>query len=106
MNIIERARASGKYPPSLLKDSSNGDEEFETAVMKVLDANGTSVLRKVSRYHLPGVLQSSPIFLASELCLATGPAVPEDFKTVLQVRGNLCCNENSGRAVETIGPDR
>lgn len=52
MSILERARASGKYPPSLLQDSSKVDEEFEKAVMKVLDANGTSVLRAlVAGYH-------------------------------------------------------
>jgi hypothetical protein len=41
MNVIERARASGKCPPSLFRDEPN-EGSFETAVAKVLDANGTS----------------------------------------------------------------
>lgn len=44
MSVLERVRATGKYPPSLLQDGSvTGDDGFEAAVMKVLDANGTSV---------------------------------------------------------------
>ncbi|KAG7346295.1 RNA recognition motif containing protein [Nitzschia inconspicua] len=65
MSVIERVRASGKYPPSLLQSSVNGDDEFEAAVMKILDAN--------------------------ELCLSTGPAVAEDFKSVLQMASGLDC---------------
>lgn len=45
MSLLERARASGKYPPSLLRDNSNGDDDFEAVVKKILDSNGTSVLR-------------------------------------------------------------
>jgi hypothetical protein len=45
MKILERARASGKYPPSLLRDIDIGDDSFEAALLKVLDANGMSVLR-------------------------------------------------------------
>jgi hypothetical protein len=42
-SILEKARSSGKYPPSLL-GAYNGDEDgFETALLKILDANGTSV---------------------------------------------------------------
>jgi hypothetical protein len=45
MKIIERARASGKYPPSLLRDLHSGDDSFEAAMVKILDTNGASVLR-------------------------------------------------------------
>lgn len=44
MNVIERARASGKCPPSLFRDEPK-EGSFEAAVAKVLDANGTSVVR-------------------------------------------------------------
>jgi hypothetical protein len=45
MNVLERARASGKCPPSLLRDEPKEDA-FETAVAKVLDANGTFFVRQ------------------------------------------------------------
>ncbi len=41
MNVLERARASGKCPPSLFRDEPK-EGSFETAVAQVLDANGTS----------------------------------------------------------------
>ena len=44
MNVLERARASGKCPPSLFLDEPK-EGSFETAVAKVLDANGTSCVR-------------------------------------------------------------
>ena len=46
MNIIERVRLSGKSPPSLLCVES--DTDFETAAIKVVDANGTSVVRSLA----------------------------------------------------------
>lgn len=48
MNVIQRARASGKCPPSLLRDEPKEDA-FETAVAKVLDANGGSFVRSQAR---------------------------------------------------------
>ena len=36
--IIERVRASGKCPPSLIRDVA--DNKFEAAVEKVVDSNG------------------------------------------------------------------
>jgi hypothetical protein len=45
MTVLERARASGKFPPSLLRDIDTGGDGFEEAVVNVLDGNGTSVLR-------------------------------------------------------------
>lgn len=44
MSVIERARTSGKCPPSLLK-SENGDDSFEAGVAKVMDVNGTFFVR-------------------------------------------------------------
>lgn len=44
MSILERVRASGKCPPSLLCDDTNGD--FVANATKVVDANGTSVVRQ------------------------------------------------------------
>lgn len=44
-NIIDRARASGKCSPSLLRDDT--DNDFNAAVVKVVDANGTYFLAHV-----------------------------------------------------------
>ena len=41
MSILERARAKN-VPPSLLPADGGGDDAFEAAVNKVMDANGTS----------------------------------------------------------------
>ena len=43
MNILERARASGKCPPSLFCEEPKEDG-FEAAIAKVLDANGKILL--------------------------------------------------------------
>jgi hypothetical protein len=46
MSLIERARASGRCPPSLLQEeTSDGANGFEAAVTQILDANGTSIVR-------------------------------------------------------------
>jgi hypothetical protein len=45
MSVIERARTSGKCPPSLLKSESADDNGFEAGVAKVLDASGTFFVR-------------------------------------------------------------
>ncbi|MGK3735764.1 MAG: hypothetical protein ACI90V_002605 [Bacillariaceae sp.] len=37
--IIQRARASGKCPPSILRDDE--DINFDSATVKVVDVNGT-----------------------------------------------------------------
>lgn len=42
MSIIERVRASGKCPPSLLSSNDSAEDGFETAVSKVVDATGTA----------------------------------------------------------------
>ena len=44
MNVIERARSSGRCPPSLLQGQPK-EPGFEAAVGKVLDPNGTSDVR-------------------------------------------------------------
>lgn len=41
MSIIERLKASGKCPPSLLSTNESQEDGFETAVSKVVHANGT-----------------------------------------------------------------
>ena len=43
MSILERVRASGQCAPSLI--GGNPDADFETAALKVVDANGMSVVR-------------------------------------------------------------
>lgn len=58
MSILERVRASGKCSPSLLCDDTNDD--FVANATKVVDAN--------------------------ELCLSSGPTVPDDFAKLLEVR--------------------
>lgn len=46
MNVLDRARASGKLPPSLLQaDLQNQEDGFETALLKVIASDGTSVAR-------------------------------------------------------------
>jgi hypothetical protein len=42
-SVLEKARSSGKYPPSLLGEYIGNDDGFETALLKILDANGTFV---------------------------------------------------------------
>lgn len=58
MSILERIRVSGKCPPSLL--GAEPDTDFETAAVKVVDAN--------------------------ELYLSFETSVPVDFKALLEVR--------------------
>lgn len=58
MNVLERARASGKCPPSLFLDEPK-EGSFETAVARVLDAN--------------------------DLVLSSGGSFHEDFKQLMQV---------------------
>ena len=42
MALLQRAKDSGKCPPSLLTESRMpADDGFEAAVTKVLDVNGT-----------------------------------------------------------------
>mmetsp|Transcript_10086 Transcript_10086/g.11611 ORF Transcript_10086/g.11611 Transcript_10086/m.11611 type:complete len:871 (+) Transcript_10086:59-2671(+) len=65
-NIIDRVRASGKCSPSLLRDDT--DNDFDAAVVNVVDANGTEL--NLSSGH-------------------SGPSVPEDFKKVLEMASNL-----------------
>ena len=45
MSLLERVRATGTCPPSLLKqESSDGDQSFEEVALRILDSNGTSVV--------------------------------------------------------------
>ena len=75
MSILEKVRASGDCPPSLI--GVDADADFETAALKVVDANGTSVVR-MTRWFVGVVVvvvvvnlcegyfvQSSDIFFAS-----------------------------------------
>jgi hypothetical protein len=57
MNVIQRARESGRCPPSLLRDEPKEDS-FEAAVAKVLDASGTSVPRDVC-FVFPSTLSNN-----------------------------------------------
>lgn len=57
MSILEKVRASGDCPPSLI--GVDADADFETAALKVVDANG--------------------------LYLSVETTVPADFKTLLEV---------------------
>ena len=91
MSILDRVRASGKCPPSLI--GGNPDNDFETAALKVVDANGMSVVR------LTSLLQYCPMcvlfrirltffipFSSPELYLSFETTVPVDFKALLEVR--------------------
>ena len=62
MNVLERAKASGRCPPSLF---CGVDKDFEAAASKVLDPNGTSfvrlssaLLRTVAQSHHRLLVQS------------------------------------------------
>jgi len=59
--LIQRARTSGKCPPSLLRDDE--DIDFDSATVKVVDIN--------------------------ELHISSGPTVPDDFKKLLEMASNL-----------------
>jgi hypothetical protein len=52
-SVLEKARSSGKYPPSLLGEYNGNDDGFETALLKILDVNGTFVERSVCLSVLP-----------------------------------------------------
>jgi len=98
MSTLERVRASGKCSPSLLRDDI--DSDFETTATKVVDANGTSVVRLFAfdAMETSGLtlycmysFGSNPlalIFLLTvvELYLSSEPTVPDDFKKLLEVR--------------------
>eukprot|EP00339_Tiarina_fusa_P016863 CAMPEP_0117064126 /NCGR_PEP_ID=MMETSP0472-20121206/44773_1 /TAXON_ID=693140 ORGANISM="Tiarina fusus, Strain LIS" /NCGR_SAMPLE_ID=MMETSP0472 /ASSEMBLY_ACC=CAM_ASM_000603 /LENGTH=61 /DNA_ID=CAMNT_0004784117 /DNA_START=66 /DNA_END=251 /DNA_ORIENTATION=+ len=58
-SLLDRARASGRCPPSLLQTVTLKEDKFESAVARVLDAN--------------------------ELSLSSGPQLTSDFKTLMQV---------------------
>jgi hypothetical protein len=91
MNVIQRARESGRCPPSLLRDEPKEDG-FEAAVAKVLDASGTSVARKtvlfVCFHYVLYLTMENYILLLSikDLSLTSGPQFLEDFKFLLKVR--------------------
>ena len=106
-SVLEKARSSGKYPPSLLGEYNGNDDGFETALLKILDANGTLrpckkgsgspsvkenetiILFVVVCYHQVS-LSNKQCFvfltLLAELYLASGTTVPDDFKEVMKVR--------------------
>ena len=48
MNVLDRARASGRCPPILLQSAMppQAENRFESAISKVLDAHGTFVRRQ------------------------------------------------------------
>jgi hypothetical protein len=63
MNVIQRARESGRCPPSLLRDEPKEDT-FEAAVAKVLDASGTFVARDIFVFLFVSTLSNN-----GKLCL-------------------------------------
>ena len=54
MSILERVRASAGFPPSLI--GADSDADFENAAMKVVDANGMSVVRVTQQLALLSIL--------------------------------------------------
>ena len=88
MSILERVRTSGKCPPTLI--GGNPDTDFETAALKVVDANGTSVASLTSSqqcvlFRIRLTLFCIPLF-STELYLSFETTVPVDFKALLEVR--------------------
>jgi hypothetical protein len=94
MSLIERARASGRCPPSLLQEeSSDGANGFEAAVTQILDANGTSIVRfmccnnSLRTYFLMLIALFSFYFTPlKDLSLSSDQSLVDDFKSLLQVR--------------------
>jgi hypothetical protein len=88
MNVIQRARESGRCPPSLLRDEPK-EGSFEAAVAEVLDASGTSVARYIFVSFVSTLSNNGKLYLLlsiKELSLTSGPQFLEDFKSLLKVR--------------------
>jgi hypothetical protein len=77
MSVLQRARDSGKCPPSLLSEERVVDEDgFDEAVLKVLDASGkkdsnVSGLRVFSGFAPTNSFCSSPFFAMLSFCSGT-----------------------------------
>jgi hypothetical protein len=92
-NILQRARESGRCPPSLLtEDRIFNNDGFDAAVEKVLDVSGTWLSVHVPRHAEFQVFSDAGAFLFvvlatddTGLALASDPSVAESFKSLLQV---------------------
>ena len=60
--LLERARASGKCPPSLLGENMP-DEDFEKAVGSVLDSQGTRGSVSVTPHRMMHVVSDVTLYL-------------------------------------------
>lgn len=76
--LLQRARDSGKFPPSLLSDAIVGDG-FEEAMLKVMDLNGKQ------RYLLRQVKFPGDSNKALAFTLSPDPMVAGSFASLLQV---------------------
>jgi hypothetical protein len=95
MSVLQRARDSGKCPPSLLSEERVVDEDgFDEAVLKVLDASGKkdfqrSGLRVVSGFSRTNSFCLTFLFAMLAFVLAPDLQTADDFATLLQVRRKM-----------------
>ena len=86
MNILERAKSSGKCPPSLFAEGS-ADAAFEAAIAKVLDPNGE--MRYPFARNFCGCTEShvfsTLLRCISEWVLSSGVQLADDFKSLIEV---------------------
>jgi hypothetical protein len=94
MSLVERVRATGTCPPSLLKqeEAAEGDKSFEEVALKILDANGTCVATLcvflMFPWNMPVNLSTFPSpdpHNQPGLSIAPSGDHLENFKTLLQV---------------------
>ena len=89
MSVLQRARESGSCPPSLLAGGDNPslNQAFEAALGKFLDANGTSVTRRLTHADDVGLIPFTCLLLSpSALSLTPGLQSAENFRELLKVR--------------------
>jgi hypothetical protein len=93
MSVLQRARDSGKCPPSLLSEERVIDEDgFDDAVLKVLDATGKKDSQRCCACcaSIPGFSLTNcfcqSFFTMPAFVLAPDLQTADDFATLLQVR--------------------
>jgi hypothetical protein len=95
MSVLQRARDSGKCPPSLLSEERVVDEDgFDEAVLKVLDATGKKDFQRfrvACHFRVPAKLTFFVRFFFAMLAFVLAPDLQtaDDFATLLQVRRKM-----------------
>jgi len=105
-SLLQRARESGRFPPSLICDGKLVNEDgFENAVMQILDIKGTlrATLQGTSYYVGCSTIcltLSYPV-LSKDFSLSSDSKVAESFASIVQVSWTrnlnlLCWVEKAG----------